>query len=278
MKKPLLALAALAVIIGGAWFASSRGFLPLPTAPAEPVTPKKVGILQYVASLDEVNAGFKEGMQALGWKEGETIFYEYQNSSGDVAKAKQIAAEYIAKDVDLMFVMSTSATKAALDATKEAGNPVPIVYGQANVSVEIGNIKSYESSGNNVTGVENVNATYIEREMDFLKRMNPKAARVGIFALVPPFQQLVTKDAIATVERLAPKFDLEVKRCDVAVKPGPESKAAIQKLVDGIKPGEIDAFIQLSDPATNFQDTPAIFIRAQERLKIPMLTTVVPHV
>ena len=278
MKKPLKILIALFVVLVALGAAAKLGYITLPNVPGYPAEPKKVGILQYVASLDQVAEGFKLGMEELGYVEGKDVVYEYQSSNGDVNKAKEISADYIAKNVDVIYTMSTSATKAALDATKEAQSTIPIVYGQANVSIKIGNIASYQSSGNNVTGVENVNSDYIEKEIDFLMRIKHSTKKIGIFALVPPFQQLVTKDSIETVERLAPKFNLQVVRYDVKVPPGPAAKEAIQKMVDAMQPGEVDAIIHLSDPATNFQDTPNIFIKAQERLKAPLFAIVVPHV
>ena len=168
MKKPLKILIALFVVLVALGAAAKLGYITLPNVPGYPAEPKKVGILQYVASLDQVAEGFKLGMQELGYVEGKDVVYEYQSSNGDVKKAKEISADYIAKNVDVIYTMSTSATKAALDATKEAQSAIPIVYGQANVSIKIGNIASYQSSGNNVTGVENVNADYIEKQMDFL--------------------------------------------------------------------------------------------------------------
>ncbi|HEY4517272.1 MAG TPA: ABC transporter substrate-binding protein [Candidatus Paceibacterota bacterium] len=275
LKTLFIIFGTIVVVGGGIGIAMQSGLIVLPTGVKKPVT---IGIVQYVASLDQVYEGFKQGMKDLGYTEGSDIFYEYQNANGDVAKAKEIAAGYLAKNVDLIYTMSTSATKAAYDATVEANNQTPIVYGQSNVSIEIGTIKSYQSSGNNVTGVENVNADYIEKELDFLKRINPNAKKIGVFALVPPFQQLVTKDSVATIDRLAPQFNLTVVHYDVKVPPGPASVSAIQKLVDDIKPGDIDAIIHLSDPATNFKDTPTIFIKAQQRLKIPFMAIVLPHV
>ena len=273
--KALLVIIGLLAILGGAvGIAVQSGLIVSPSA-KEPVT---VGIVQYVASLDQVYEGFKVGMQELGYTEGVNITYLYQNSNGDVAKAKQIAAEFLTKNVDLIFTMSTSATKAAYEATKEAGSQTPIVYGQSNVSIKAGIIAGYESSGNNVTGVENLNAEYIEQQLNFLKQIKPDAKKVGVFALVPPFRQPVTADALTTVDELAPRFSLEVTHYDVNLPPGPQSKSLIQGMVDAIKPGDVDALIQISDPATNFQDTPSIFIKAQSRLNAPVIAIVVPHV
>jgi len=273
--KALLVITGLLAIIGGAvGIAVQSGLIAFPSA-KEPVT---VGIVQYVASLDQVVEGFKVGMQELGYMEGVNVTYLYQNSNGDVTKAKQAAADYIAQNVDVIFTLSTSATKAAYEATKEAGGQIPIVYGQSNVSIKAGIIAGYESSGNNVTGVENLNAEYIEQQLNFLKQIKPDAKKVGVFALVPPFRQPVTADALTTVDELAPRFSLEVTHYDVNLPPGPQSKSLIQGMVDAIKPGDVDALIQISDPATNFQDTPSIFIKAQSRLNAPVIAIVVPHV
>src|SRR3989344_1998271 len=121
--------------------------------PVEREGPLKVGIIQNVKHLDQVIDGFKQGLAEAGYEEGTGIVYEYQSVDGNVVRAKEVADDYVARGFDLMLVITTPLIEPALQATQEAGKPIPIVFTNGSLVVESGLADSYQSSGKNFTGV-----------------------------------------------------------------------------------------------------------------------------
>ena len=58
----------------------------------------KIGILQYAvhSSLDNCYEGLIQGLEAAGYKDGETCTIEFKNAQGDVASASQLAGNMAA--------------------------------------------------------------------------------------------------------------------------------------------------------------------------------------
>src|SRR3989344_3027950 len=56
--------------------------------------PKKVGIIQYIAVMEDAATGFKDQMKALGYVEGKNIVYELQLAGGDKEKVNSIAKDF----------------------------------------------------------------------------------------------------------------------------------------------------------------------------------------
>lgn len=68
----------------------------------------KIGILQYAvhSSLDNCYEGLLQGLEAAGYKDGETCTIEFKNAQGDVASANQLAGN-MAAGCDMLIGIAT---------------------------------------------------------------------------------------------------------------------------------------------------------------------------
>ena len=111
----------------------------------------KIGINQIVqhSALDSAREGFIDGLKEKGYVDGENIEIDYENAQGDVSIAQTISKQFVNNEVDMIFAISTSSAQSAYNATKE----IPIVFTAVTDPVAAGIANSFESSGNNVTGM-----------------------------------------------------------------------------------------------------------------------------
>ena len=205
------------------------------------VRPQKVGILQVFSTVDNVYKGFKEGMTELGYVEGRDVVYDYQNWDQDPSKIQGMMKKFIRDDVDLIYAISNPSLETALKETKSAGKDIPIVFIYGEDLLALGLIESYGSSGNNATGVLSNMAEVVPKQLEFLKRINPKAKRLGLFSdgfMYPggPGELVVAKFRI-----YAPKFDITLIEYTTKMPLGSKLENAYNEIAATIKPGDLDA-------------------------------------
>jgi putative tryptophan/tyrosine transport system substrate-binding protein len=251
-------------------------FTPLFSGTQKVEEPLTVGVIQYVKHLDPVVEGFKQGLTELGYEEGVDIVYEYQSADGDAAKAKQFALGYLEKDVDLILTITSAALEPAWQATQEVGKNTPIVFTNGPGIVESGLADSYQSSGKNFTGVVPDDIEVTLKKLEFMKQIQPEATKVGVF-FGSPTPPGATTEAIKALREQAPKLGLTLVEYPIMAPP-PQSPAAVQKIADGIKMGEVDAFVTIPDGTSSYQDNPLIQIALSKRIKAPIYFLTVPRV
>lgn len=136
----------------------------------------KVGIIQYAEheALTGAREGFVEALAAAGYKEGENLTIDLQNSQGDQANL-QTMVEQLAGKNDLNFAIATPAAQAMLNADGET----PSVFTAVTDPVEAGLVESLDAPGGSMTG--SIDATDVEGQIDMLLKVVPSAKTVGIF-------------------------------------------------------------------------------------------------
>jgi putative tryptophan/tyrosine transport system substrate-binding protein len=232
--------------------------------------PKKIGIIQNIARIDDLVDGYKAQMAKLGYVEGKDVVYDYQIANSDPKKLDQIAQDFLNKNDDLIMAISTTAGLAVRDeATMSAKLNIPIVYTLGQYSLQLGLIKDYKSPGVNITGVENTNEQNAAKVMEFLKQINPKISKIGIFISTPPNTTFVAKQSLKEAQSAAESQGLSVVVYQVDSPPGPPSTVVVQKMADSIKPGDVDAILQIPEPVINFSKNPQILVNLGLKLKIP---------
>jgi len=116
---------------------------------------------------------FKEGMAALGWKEGSNYVLEERWADGRYERLPALAEELAARKPAL--IVAGLATAAA---AKAAPN-IPVVQGQGSSPVTVGLAASLARPGGMVTGVTNVVSEVSEKYLELLLAAAPKVKRVG---------------------------------------------------------------------------------------------------
>jgi putative ABC transport system substrate-binding protein len=121
-------------------------------------------------------APLRERLQALGYAEGKDVTYEGRWSEGRNERLPELAAELIARKVDLMVALGGPAAVAA----KQASATIPVVVVGAGDLVETGLVASLARPGGNVTGVNDPAAVLSAKRLEFLKEVVPTAKRVAV--------------------------------------------------------------------------------------------------
>jgi putative ABC transport system substrate-binding protein len=93
--------------------------------------------------------GFKKKMSELGYLEGKNIKYYLHNAKGEQEALKKLAEQLLKDKHDVIVTSSTTATAPMAKAT--AGTNIPVVFLSAGNPLRF--VKSYSSSGNNLTGI-----------------------------------------------------------------------------------------------------------------------------
>ena len=120
---------------------------------------------------------FKEGMEALGWKEGSNYALEERWADGRVDRLPALAEELAARKPALIVALLT----AVMVAAKAAPN-VPVVQAQGASPVNTGLAASLARPGGMVTGVTNMVTEVSEKYLELLLDAAPKVKRIGFLA------------------------------------------------------------------------------------------------
>ncbi len=136
----------------------------------------RVGIIQYAEheALTSAREGFIEALEDAGYKEGENLTIDLQNSQGDQANLQTMVGQLAGKN-DLNFAIATPAAQALLNADGET----PSVFTAVTDPVEAGLVESLDAPGGSMTG--STDATDVEGQIDMLLKVVPTAKTVGIF-------------------------------------------------------------------------------------------------
>ena len=153
---------------------------------------------------------FKEGMAALGWKEGSNYELEERWAEGRVDRLPALVDELAARKPALIVTMLSHATAAA---AKAAPN-IPVVQGQGGSPVTAGLAASLARPGGMVTGVTNVVAEISEKYLELLLAAAPKVKRVGFLA--GPMVSAVYATHMKNARRAIAHYRVEARFAEVA--------------------------------------------------------------
>jgi putative tryptophan/tyrosine transport system substrate-binding protein len=143
----------------------------------------KVPLLGYLtADSDSADSprrkAFREGLDKLGYNEGQTIHVEYRTAAGTVEKLSTFAAEFSHLNVDVVFAFTTGATQAAAKAM-----PTKPIVSITPDPVAAGFVASLAHPGGNITGLSTLAGTEIySKYLELLKDVVPNLTRVAVLS------------------------------------------------------------------------------------------------
>ena len=121
---------------------------------------------------------FKEGLAALGWKEGSQIVIEERWADGQGARLQALAEELAAKKPVLIVAAPTTVIRPVA----KAAPSTPIVMASGGDPVLWGLVKSLARPGGMITGLTNFNIGISEKYLELLLAAAPKVKRVGVLS------------------------------------------------------------------------------------------------
>lgn len=147
-----------------------------PTAPAQQAPPKvaRIGLLGDVPSF--LYDAFRQGLQELGYVEGQNIVIEHRFPEFRYERLPGLAADLVRLNVDVIVAASPPATEAAKLATRT----IPIVFTVSGDPVAEGFVASLARPAGNLTGLATIGPELVGKQLQMLRTVVPKVSRVAI--------------------------------------------------------------------------------------------------
>lgn len=119
---------------------------------------------------------FLKGMNDFGYIEGRDFMMEWRFVAGDFSRLPGMAADLVAKQVDVIIAGFTGAALAA----KKATASIPIILGYTADPVGSGLVESLARPGGNITGLATYLPELASKQFELLTAVVPNLSRVGI--------------------------------------------------------------------------------------------------
>ena len=119
---------------------------------------------------------FRNELQTLGFVDGKSIVYEGRWAGGRGDRLRELAADLLSRNVDLVVAVGGSAA----EALKQLTSTTPIIVLNAGDVVETGLVKSLARPGANVTGINDPAAALSGKRLEILKEVVPRAKRIAV--------------------------------------------------------------------------------------------------
>src|SRR5215212_5242668 len=120
---------------------------------------------------------FGKGLRELGYVEGRNIAIEYRWAEGKLERLRELAADLVRINVEVIVTGGSTSTGAAKDVTAT----IPIVMTQVNDPVGSGVVASLARPGGNITGLSTLAPEISGKQLELLKEIVPKLSRVAVF-------------------------------------------------------------------------------------------------
>ena len=170
--------------------------------PAHAAGPVKIGVLNEGWGPTPATAGLRDGLTALGYREGAHFVIGVRFTQGDVKALPAAARDLLRAGSDIVFASGTHAAKAAQAATTS----IPIVFAEAvSDPVRVGLVKSIAKPGANITGVSDAWDELTPKRLEIFKEMLPGLKRV-IFLYDPSVVGI--SDVLRRMRDAAPRVGL----------------------------------------------------------------------
>jgi len=152
------------------------------SASAEAQQPKKIPRIGYITTRAAPGAGekaFLQGLQSLGYIEGQTITIEWRFAQEKFDRLPDLASELVSLKIDVIVASGGYRT---VQAVKNATTTIPIVMTGVSDAVELGFVASLARPGGNITGISSLAPELSGKLLELAKEAIPKASRVAVLA------------------------------------------------------------------------------------------------
>jgi putative tryptophan/tyrosine transport system substrate-binding protein len=173
---------------------------------------RRIGVLQGGTADDpELLAGyaaFQQGVQQLGWNDGQNVRIDRRTGAGDVDNIRKHAAELVALAPDVILAGDTVVPGQLLQATRT----VPIVFLAVLDPVGSGFVKSLSRPGGNATGFMTFEYSLCAKWLELLKEIAPGVTRAAVL-WDPAIPAAIGQFAV--IQSAAPSLGMELTPVEI---------------------------------------------------------------
>jgi putative ABC transport system substrate-binding protein len=127
-------------------------------------------------SLGPLLVAFHQGLGEAGYIEGQNVVIEYRWSEGHYDRLPTLAADLVARKVDI--IVASGGTPPTL-AAKNATSAIPIVFSVGINPVSGGLVASLARPGGNLTGFANITDQLMPKRLELLSELVPQAKMIA---------------------------------------------------------------------------------------------------
>jgi putative tryptophan/tyrosine transport system substrate-binding protein len=145
-------------------------------AGAQPAMPV-IGFLSTTSAAPSAHliAGFRRGLQEVGYVDGRNVVIEYRWAEGQYERVQSLALDLVHRQVAVIVTTGGEAV-----AAKAATTTIPIVFNTGTDPVRLGLIASLARPGGNATGVNIFTTELAEKRLGLLLDVVPAAVPIAI--------------------------------------------------------------------------------------------------
>src|SRR6202047_1735177 len=138
----------------------------------------RVGYLEgsSESGVSSLLAAFRQELHELGYVDGRNLVLDSRFADGKLDRFPSLAKELVELNPDVLFVVTTLATRAAQAATAT----IPIVFIGVGDPVGLGLVPNLARPGGNITGITNIAVELTGKRLELLKEIVPAASRIAV--------------------------------------------------------------------------------------------------
>jgi putative ABC transport system substrate-binding protein len=170
----------------------------------------RIGILETIpmaSNAANLNA-LRQGLQQLGYIEGQNLVIEYRSADGHADQFPALALELVRRRVDLIVTRGTPAARAA----KETTTTIPVVMAAIGEPLGVGVVATLAQPGSNITGLSAFVTELAGKRIELMKEMFPSISRLAFMQNmgnpVSPPQWDASREVAATLGIAIELFDV----------------------------------------------------------------------
>jgi putative tryptophan/tyrosine transport system substrate-binding protein len=173
----------------------------------KPERVRRIGVLIPLTASSALGPrrvkAFTQGLQDLGWTDGQNTRIDYRWAGGDIEQIQSLAKELVGSRPDVLFGIGSAPTAALQQATRT----IPIVFGMSTDPVAEGIVESLARPGGNATGFFATEPSLGGKWLELLKEIVPGLRRVAV--IFNPETSTGGASYLHSVETAAPLFSVE---------------------------------------------------------------------
>jgi putative tryptophan/tyrosine transport system substrate-binding protein len=190
----------------------SAALVPLTARAQQTEGMRRIGVLMAISADDPEGqvrvTAFRQGLQKLGWTEGQNVQVDTRWTAGNIDLDRKFAAELVALAPNVLLATASQTVAALQSATRT----IPIVFAHAVDPVGAGFVDSLARPGGNATGFVLYEYGISAKWLELLKEIAPSVTRVAV--LRDPAIAAGTGQ-FGAIQSVAPSFGVELTPVNV---------------------------------------------------------------